>query len=130
MKAFNYLETLTPKQKLKLKDKKGALLYYEWFSRLYENLDLETVGAMLLGIVYYDMHAGSKPIPKKLMNVIKKDKLATVLFDALLERTYAGSREWINRHNPSKRDKEAKEEGESLSEDDSYATEYDDDLPF
>ena len=139
MKPFNYFETLTPKQKKKLQDKKGSLLYYEWFGRLYDNLDLETIGAMLLGAVYYDMHAGSKPIPSKLMKVIKKDKTATVLFDAMLDRVYSGSREWINRHHSSKNDDDTYEKysvgggkttktadkNDSSEDDDYYA-----DVPF
>ncbi len=99
MKLFNYLETLTPAQKNKLKDKKGTLLYYEWFERLYNNFDLETIGAMLLGAVFYDIHGGSKSIPGKLMKVINKNKMAILLFKVLLDRTYAGTKEWINRHN-------------------------------
>ena len=136
MKPFNYFETLTEKQIKKLNDKKGALLYYEWFGRLYENLDLETIGAMLLGVIFYDMHAGSKPIPAKLMKVIKKDKTATVLFDALLERTYAGSREWINRHHSSKQDEKTSEKSEkrlieNTDKKDSFEnSEGHDDLPF
>ena len=136
MKPFNYFETLTEKQKKKLADKKGALLYYEWFQRLYDNLDLETIGAMLLGVIYYDMHAGSKTIPTKLTKVIKKDKTANVLFDALLERTYAGSMEWINRHHSSKQDEKTSEKTEishtknSEKVDDVENSEECDDLPF
>lgn len=139
MKPFNYFETLTPKQKKKLQDKKGSLLYYEWFGRLYDNLDLETIGAMLLGAVYYDMHAGSKPIPSKLMKVIKKDKTAAVLFEAMLDRVYSGSREWINRHHSSKNDdnddekysvrdgkiNETEDKNDASEDDDYYA-----DVPF
>lgn len=98
---------------------------------------------MLLGAVYYDMHAGSKPIPAKLMKVIKKDKTAAVLFDALLERTYAGSKEWINRHHSQRYDDIYDEEEISINDANDEMSERkteaqinyeklstDDDLPF
>lgn len=112
MKLPNYFETLTDKQQAKWKDKKGALLYYEWFNRLYNNLSLEICGAMLLAIIYYDMHAGTKPLPSKLAKVIKKDKTASVLFDALVDRTIAGSREWINRHHTAVTSSESTDDNE------------------
>ncbi len=134
MKIFNYYETLTEDQKLKHGDKKGALLYYEWFSRLYENVSLEVAGAMLLATIFYDMHGGSKKLPPKLMKVIKSDKTAEILFETLLERTHAGSREWINRRG---RKTASKTTSENNTETDctKVPKEYDvndiiDDLPF
>ena len=52
----------------------------------------------MLSVLHYDRTGGAKPIPAKLMKVIKRDKTACVLLETFLERTAAASREWINRH--------------------------------
>ena len=116
MKIFNYYETLTDDQKEKHKDKKGALLYYEWYSRLYDNVSLEVAGAMLLAVIHYDMYGGAKKLPSKLVKVIKSDKTASILFDTLLERTYAGSKEWINRRGRKSSSKSTTENSTSKTE--------------
>ena len=116
MKIFNYYDTLTDDQKEKHKDKKGALLYYEWFSRLYDNVSLDVVGAMLLAVIHYDMYGGSKKLPPKLIKVIKSDKTASILFETLLERTYAGSKEWINRRGRNSSSKSTTENSASKPE--------------
>ena len=116
MKFFNYYETLTADQKEKHKDKKGALLYYEWFSRLYDNVSLDVAGAMLLAVIHYDMYGGSKKLPSKLVKVIKSDKTASILFETLLDRTYAGSKEWINRRGRKSSSKSTTENSTSKPE--------------
>lgn len=98
MKLYNYLEALTPQQQRKWQEKNGALFYYEWFDHLYDSVDLECAGAIMLAVLHYDRTGGAKPIPAKLMKVIKRDKAALVLFETFTERTAAASREWINRH--------------------------------
>ena len=118
MKFFNYYETLTADQKEKHKDKKGALLYYEWFSRLYDNVSLDVAGAMLLAVIHYDMYGGSKKLPSKLVKVIKSDKTASILFETLLDRTYAGSKEWINRRGRKSSSKSTTENSTSKTEED------------
>ena len=77
---------------------KGSIFYYEWFDRLNGSVNLESAGADLLAVLYYDRTGCSKPIPQKLMKVIRKDKAACILLETFLERTAAASREWINRH--------------------------------
>ena len=122
MKIFNYYETLTDDQKEKHKDKKGALLYYEWYSRLYDNVSLEVAGAMLLAVIHYDMYGGAKKLPSKLVKVIKSDKTASILFDTLLERTYAGSKEWINRRGRKSSSKSTTENSTSKTEENTVDT--------
>lgn len=84
MKLYNYLEALTPQQQRKWQEKKGALCYYEWFDRLYDSVDLECAGAIMLAVLHYDRTGGAKPIPAKLMKVIKRDKTACVLLETFL----------------------------------------------
>ena len=62
MKLYNYIEALTPQQQRKWQEKKGALCYYEWFDRLYDSVDLECAGAIMLAILHYDRTGGAKPI--------------------------------------------------------------------
>lgn len=129
MKNHNYLEKLTAQQVQKWKEKKGAIFYYEWYDHLINSVDLECAGAVLLAVLYYDRTGGSKPIPAKLMKVIRKNKAACVLLDTFLERTAAASREWINRHklkNTATREQEEIEE--KLS--DNLNEEETEDLPF
>ena len=98
MKLYNYRETLKPQQLLKWQEKKGALFYYEWFDSLTNSVDLDVAGAIMLAVLHYDRTGGAKPIPAKLMKIIRRDKAALVLFETFTERTAAASREWINRH--------------------------------
>lgn len=128
MKLYNYLEALTPQQQRKWQEKKGALCYYEWFDRLYDSVDLECAGAIMLAILHYDRTGGAKPIPAKLMKVIKRDKAALVLLETFTERTAAASREWINRHKLKNTAYGNQEEKSSAKDDDD--TPPFDEVPF
>ena len=82
MKYENYYETLTEMQKLKWKEKKGPIIYKDWYEMISKNLDLETAGAL----------------PSKYMKVLKKNPSAMVLLDTYIPATAAATRQWINRH--------------------------------
>lgn len=98
MKYENYYETLTEMQKLKWKEKKGPIIYKDWYEMISKNLDLETSGALLLAILFYDCTGGAKAIPTKYMKVLKKNPSAMVLLDTYIPATAAATRQWINRH--------------------------------
>ena len=98
MKYENYYETLTEMQKLKWQEKKGPILYKDWYEMISKNLDLETAGALLLSILFYDCTGGTKAIPSKYMKVLKKNPSAMVLLDTYIPATAAATRQWINRH--------------------------------
>ena len=94
----NYYEKLTPMQKAKWEEKKGPLIYRDWYDLLSKNLDIETSGAILLAVLHYDITGGTKPIPTKYMKIIKKNPTAMVLLDTFIPATAAATRQWINRH--------------------------------
>ena len=98
MKYENYYETLTKMQKLKREEKKGPIIYKDWYEMISKNLDLETAGALLLSILFYDCTGGTKAIPSKYMKVLKKNPSAMVLLDTYIPATAAATRQWINRH--------------------------------
>lgn len=98
MKYENYYETLTEMQKLKWQEKKGPIIYKDWYEMISKNLDLETAGALLLSILFYDCTGGTKAIPSKYMKVLKKNPSAMVLLDTYIPATAAATRQWINRH--------------------------------
>ena len=98
MKYENYYETLTEMQKLKWQEKKGPIIYKDWYEMISKNLDLETSGALLLSILFYDCTGGTKAIPSKYMKVLKKNPSAMVLLDTYIPATAAATRQWINRH--------------------------------
>lgn len=98
MKYENYYETLTEMQKLKWQEKKGPIIYKDWYEMISKNLDLETAGALLLSILFYDCTGGTKAIPAKYMKVLKKNPSAMVLLDTYIPTTAAATRQWINRH--------------------------------
>ena len=115
MKYENYYETLTKMQKLKREEKKGPIIYKDWYEMISKNLDLETGGALLLSILFYDCTGGSKAIPSKYMKVLKKNPSAMVLLDTYIPATAAATRQWINRHKLLKgRDKTEENEDEIL----------------
>jgi len=89
MKYENYYETLTEMQKLKWAEKKGPIIYKDWYEMISKNLDLETSGALLLSILFYDCTGGSKAIPSKYMKVLKKNPSAMVLLDTYIPATAA-----------------------------------------
>lgn len=93
-----------------------------------KNLDLETSGALLLAILFYDCTGGTKAIPAKYMKVLKKNPSAMVLLDTYIPATAAATRQWINRHKLQK----SKDSAEAETE---YAVinkmvSENDDLPF
>ena len=94
----NYLETLSPMQEKKWLEKKGALLYYDFFNVLFEEFSLEEAGAVLLGLIFYDKTGGALPLPKSLEEVIESNLAAKILFRTYVEKVEAASKEWINRH--------------------------------
>ncbi len=98
MKYENYYETLTKMQKLKWEEKKGPIIYKDWYEMISKNLDLEMSGALLLAILFYDCTGGAKAIPSKYMKVLKKNPSAMVLLDTYIPATAAATRQWINRH--------------------------------
>ena len=94
----NYLATLSPIQKRKWLEKKGALCYYELFDLLHENFTLEEAGAILLGLIYYDKVGGSEPLPEDIEKLIDPERGRKVVFLTYTEKIAAASKEWINRH--------------------------------
>ena len=113
MKYENYYETLTESQKIKWEDKKGPIIYKDWYEMISKNLDVETAGALLMSILFYDCTGGTKAIPPKYMKLLKKNPTAMVLLDTYIPATAAATRQWINRHKLSKNkatDEEEKED--------------------
>lgn len=115
MKYENYYETLTESQKIKWEDKKGPIIYKDWYEMISKNLDIETAGALLLAILFYDCTGGTKSIPSKYMKLLKKDPTAMVLLDTYIPATAAASRQWINRHKLSKSKPTEEEETEDTA---------------
>ena len=98
MELKNYLETLSQMQKWKWEEKVGTLMYYDIFEMLHTDYSLEESGALLLGLIYYDMTGGAKPLPKDIENVITKGRATRIIFKTYADKIAAASKMWINRH--------------------------------
>lgn len=67
MKLNNYYQTLTVKQKEKLKEKCSFAFYYEWLEQLEQvKMSYEEKGILLTAIGFYAKTNGTKPLPAEL----------------------------------------------------------------
>lgn len=113
MQLINYYETLSEIQKRKWAEKQGNVSYREWFDTLHDEYTLEEAGAILLGLMFYDRTGGTLPLPDDIAKVIDSDRATRSLFRTYMEKTAAGSKEWINKHklkNTEDKTEEATEE--------------------
>lgn len=96
-KLYNYYEELTEKQREKLKDRKGMLLYYDYIEECEERLTREEVGVMTLAILHYSRHHGTKEIPEELANEIDKNPLMCYMFETWQKREATACKNWLNK---------------------------------
>lgn len=114
MQLINYYETLSEIQKRKWGEKQGNVCYQEWFDTLHEEYTLEEAGAILLGLMFYDRTGGTLPLPDDIAKVIDSDRATRSLFRTYMEKTAAGSKEWINKHKLKNTDDKTEEATEEL----------------
>lgn len=114
MQLINYYETLSEIQKRKWAEKQGNVSYREWFDTLHEEYTLEEAGAILLGLMFYDRTGGTLPLPDDIAKVIDSDRATRSLFRTYMEKTAAGSKEWINKHKLKNTDDKTEEATEEL----------------
>ena len=128
MKLLNDYETLSEIQKLKWKEKQGNICYREWFDTLHDEYTLEEAGAILLALMFYDGTGGTQPLPKDLADMIDKDRATRSIFRTYMEKTAAGTRDWINKHKLKYTpDKEETKPAKSAVKANTEATEEDED---
>ena len=95
MKLNNYYQTLTEKQKEKIKEKVATSMFYNWYDELREDFSLEEAGAILLAILFYDRTHGEEEIPADLMEVINRDRATKHIFLEYTNKTAACTRNWL-----------------------------------
>ena len=106
MKLNNYYQTLTEKQKEKIKEKVATSMFYNWYDELREDFSLEEAGAILLAILFYDRTHGEEEIPDDLMEVINRDRATKHIFLEYTNKTAACTRNWLNIHGKRKQKEE------------------------
>lgn len=106
MKLNNYYQTLTEKQKEKIKEKVATSMFYNWYDELREDFSLEEAGAILLAILFYDRTHGEEEIPADLMEVINRDRATKHIFLEYTNKTAACTRNWLNIHGKRKQKEE------------------------
>ena len=106
MKLNNYYQTLTEKQKEKIKEKVATSMFYNWYDELREDFSLEEAGAILLAILFYDRTHGEEEIPADLMEVINRDRATKHIFLEYTHKTAACTRNWLNIHGKRKQKEE------------------------
>lgn len=106
MKLNNYYQTLTEKQKEKIKEKVATSMFYNWYDELREDFSLEEAGAILLAILFYDRTHGEEEIPSDLMEVINRDRATKHIFLEYTNKTAACTRNWLNIHGKRKQKEE------------------------
>ncbi len=122
----DYYTKLTKSQKKKHAEKKGMICYYEWYDTLVEECTPEEVGYIFLALLYYDLHGGAKELPAFLAEKINSDRALKLTFLIFMDKIAAASKEWINRHKLSSKNKDTKEADETSEENTSLLEE----LPF
>ena len=122
----DYYTKLTKSQKKKHAEKKGMICYYEWYDTLVEECTPEEVGYIFLALLYYDLHGGAKELPAFLAEKINSDRALKLTFLIFMDKIAAASKEWINRHKLSSKNKDTEEADETSEENTSLLEE----LPF
>ena len=102
----DYYTKLTKSQKKKHAEKKGMICYYEWYDTLVEECTPEEVGYIFLALIYYDIYGGSKELPAFLAEKINSDRALKLTFLIFMDKIAAASKEWINRHKLSSKNKD------------------------
>ena len=121
----DYYTKLTKSQKKKHAEKKGMICYYEWYDTLVEECTPEEVGYIFLALLYYDLYGGAKELPAFLAEKINSDRALKLTFLIFMDKIAAASKEWINRHKLSSKNKDT-EADETSEEDDSSIDEAQD----
>lgn len=96
-KIYNYYDELTEKQKEKLAERKGMLLYYDYIEECEQRLSREEVGVMTLAILHYSRYHGAKEIPQELADEINKNPLMCYMFETWQKREAVACKNWINK---------------------------------
>lgn len=122
----DYYTKLTKSQKKKHAEKKGMICYYEWYDTLVEECTPEEVGYIFLALLYYDLYGGAKELPAFLAEKINSDRALKLTFLIFMDKIAAASKEWINRHKLSSKNKGTEEADETSEENTSLLEE----LPF
>ena len=107
MKLNNYYQTLTVKQKEKLKEKCSFAFYYEWLEQLEQvKMDYESRGILLTAIGFYAQTNGTKPLPAELAEKIDQNPLLQFVFATYMNTTERATKQWINLRSKRKTNKE------------------------
>lgn len=96
-KIYNYYDKLTDKQKEKLRDRKGMLLYYDYIEECEQRLTREEVGVITLAILHYSRYHGTKDIPQDLADELNKNPLMCYMFETWQKREATACKNWINK---------------------------------
>lgn len=92
---YNYYEELTEKQKSKLAEKKGAVIYYDYYDEC-RRLKPEQIGILTLALLHYARTHGTEELPEELANEINKDPLLCYMFETWQKREATASVKWTN----------------------------------
>lgn len=102
---YNYYEELTDKQKEKLAEKKGAVIYYDYYDEC-KRLSTEQVGVLTLALLHYARTHGTEELPEELANEINKDLLLCYMFETWQKREATASIKWTNQRGGKAKPKE------------------------
>ncbi len=107
MKLNNYYQSLTIKQKEKLKEKCSFAFYYEWLEQLEQvKMSYEDKGILLTAIGFYAQTNGTKPLPAELAEKIDQNPLLQFVFATYMNTTERATKQWINLRSKRKTNKE------------------------
>ena len=104
-KIYNYYEELTDKQKEKLAEKKGAVIYYDYYDEC-RRLKPEQIGILTLALLHYARTHGTEELPEELANEINKDPLLCYMFETWQKREATASIKWTNQRGGKAKPKE------------------------
>lgn len=102
---YNYYEELTDKQKEKLNEKKGAVIYYDYYDEC-RRLSTEQVGVLTLALLHYARTHGTEELPEELANEINKDPLLCYMFETWQKREATATIKWTNQRGGKAKPKE------------------------
>ena len=94
---YNYYDELTEKQREKLQDRRGMMLYHDYIEECEQRLSYEEAGVMMLAILHYSRHHGTKEIPQELADEINKNPLMCYMFETWQKREATACKNWINK---------------------------------
>lgn len=107
MKLNNYYQSLTIKQKEKLKEKCSFAFYYEWLEQLEQvKMSYEEKGILLTAIGFYAKTNGTKPLPAELEEALDQKPLLQFVFTTFMNTTERATKQWINLRSKRKTNKE------------------------